>query len=61
LPVAAAVLTDHEPALVDDNFDEVSATYVANILIEELELRDEPSTFPLDSCRATGERRPAAG
>ncbi|HEX3803162.1 MAG TPA: HDOD domain-containing protein [Solirubrobacteraceae bacterium] len=46
LPVAGAVLTHQEPPPRDTDLDEVTATYIANILVEEIEAQDGTYALP---------------
>jgi HD-like signal output (HDOD) protein len=45
-PIAGAVLTHHDPPPCDARLDEVTATYIANILVEEIEAKDGVCALP---------------
>jgi HD-like signal output (HDOD) protein len=45
-PIAGAVLTHHDPPPRDAELDEVTATYIANILVEEIEAQDATYALP---------------
>ena len=45
-PVTAAVAAHHRPPRGDAAFDEVTATYAANVLIEEAESALDPTSLP---------------
>ncbi len=45
-PIAGAVLTHHDPPPRDTPLDEVTATYIANVLVEEIEAKEGTCGLP---------------